>query len=632
MRLLEETISKIAPLKHKPLPETEFAERPTHTSQALGRLHDILLQYEAIAGTEEPAPPKKCTIVCCADHGVAEMGVSAYPQETTLQMAANYLIPKGTALNVFSDYAGSDLMVVDLGIKSDGNEIPGLINRRIANGTSNFTKGPAMTREQAIASIETGIELAISCTEKGYQCFLPAEMGIGNTTASAAICSVLCQISVEEATDRGTNISDQRLARKIEIIKQAIQANQPNPEDAIDVLAKLGGFELGCIAGILLGAASCHALSILDGFNTSVAALLATALAPACRDYLLPSHQCAEKGHAFLLKKLALSPYINLNLRLGENCGSSIAAMLLDTAIQAVRLSKNPIPSENDPDSPPSYLVQEMPETPPTVTDKTFNFYFQTMPSIDRKHMEACQDRLDQLAKPLHSLGFLEQIAAEVTGILSETCPNPFMNCMILCFTHDTPQHDALEQSFAKLANAGITYAKLRPELPPTAAFEFGRVMSENITFDIPLIGLSLAEDNGQPHGTKAKLLRSALLSDDGSLRYNAEEFLAHVPQELKSDVSALMGALIASAHNSSLILLDDEAVEIIARYAEDLCPDIRPYVLHIQPKLLQLGMQRNGGILACLGKKIVEASLRILNDMKTFEEAKVSLSIEKAP
>ena len=675
MTLLEETIRQIVPPDRQTAEEAEkrlFQSFPK--AESLGALKDLLLRYVGIVGTPTPELPRKCTVICCADHGVAETGVSAYPPETTAEMTANYLISRGGTANACSNFAGADLLIIDMGIAADTDGLPGLVNRKIAYGTQNCAKGPAMTREQALQSVETGIRIAASCAENGYTCFLPGEMGIANTTSSAAICSVLCGISPEQATGRGTNISDERLRHKISVVRHAIEVNAPDPSDGIDVLAKVGGFELGCIAGLILGAAAHHAAVILDGFNTGAAALIATAIAPESRGCLIGSHLAAEEGHPAVLKKLGIVPYMNLQLRLGEAAGSSLAANLLDAAILLCQTL-----ARESGKSPLALFDEEvMDGVAPRITDKTFNFYLNTMPTLGRSFMEKCQSRIDHLAKPLYSLGRLEQIMVQLAGILDEERPQQSTPRVLLCFAPADPEAIAAAeaeaekeeneggmqgdccadgadepdrltdlgeeihgqfagrlsdadlralQSFVVHANADGFMAYLRDHLPPTAAFNFGRMVAEDLTFTAPLLALACMTPKNTPRSV-CEELEAALLDEKGDLKYAAEEFLAHVPKHLQGMVSALMGAMIAGSHNSALIVLDNPATEIIARYTEQLCPAIRPYILHTQPSLLQLGMTLEGGV-ACLGLCVIDAALHMLNDMKTFEETGVSIAAD---
>ncbi len=626
---LEETLAAIQPPDPVIIKNIEQKLRSTMTDDAgLGCLRGLLLRYAGITNSTQPEIPRKSTIVCCADHGVAAMKVSAYPPETTVQMTANYLISRGAVANALSNFANSYLIIADLGIAAPTEHLPGLLQRKIARGTANCAVGPAMTREQALQAIQTGIDLAEYYTQKGFRCFLPGEMGIANTTSSAAITACLCGLTPEAATGRGTNISDERLKVKISVVRQALAVNQPDPSDGLDVLQKVGGFELGCIAGIILGAAAHHAFVVLDGFNTGAAALIAHALCPAVRDYLMGSHLAAEPAHDAILKKLGLKPYMDMKFRLGEATGSSIAADLLDAAILAYTyLTK---PEQEQIDEPAAFFHETMPPRAAQLTDRTFNFYLHTLPELDTKAMEACQLRIDNLAKPIYSLGYLEELAVELAGILGDERPESTLKRALLCFTGSklsTVQRQ-LTEAFAEHAQAEVTIGHLRCDRPPTEAFDFGRITAEDITLSSPILGVALAETSpDDPCGTKQAALREALCSPDGSLRYAADEFLQHVPKQLKADVSALMGAIIAGAHNSSLIVLDNEATEIVARYTELLCPEIKPFILHTQPNLLQLEMTTGGGCIACLGMRVVDAALYMLNDMKTFAEASVSVA-----
>lgn len=334
MNLLEQTISSIK-IPDAALPHTVDTVLTTHTSMNFGRLKEVLLRYIRITGERHPAPPQTSVIISCADHGVAAESVSAYPPETTLNMMCNYLIARGGAANAVANYANAQLIVADLGVNADTSDIPGLLHKSIARGTANMTAGPAMTRAQAICSVEMGIALANERADHGDRCILPGEMGISNTTSSAAIVAALLELTPEEVTGRGANISDRRLAHKIEIVRRALTVNAPDPHDGLDVLAKVGGFELGCIAGLILGAAARRMLIVLDGANTTSAALIAHALAPNCVHYLLASHaSLTEHSQPHALRRLGLSPILRLDIRLSEAAGSSIALRMLTQMIK----------------------------------------------------------------------------------------------------------------------------------------------------------------------------------------------------------------------------------------------------------------------------------------------------------
>ena len=316
MLSLSETIARIEPTDAT-LGEAAAAQlrTPEGEDRGLGVLTTLLARYAAAICNASPTRPQKQTIICCADHGVAAMKVSAYPPSTTVQMTANYLISRGAVANALSNFAGSELIVADLGIAAPTAHLPGLLPKKIAFGTKNCAKGPAMSRRQAVEAIEIGIELAAAGVKKGVRCFLPGEMGIANTTSSACVAAVFCDLSPEAATGRGTNISDARLKVKIDVVRQALRVNRPDAGDGLDVLAKVGGFEIGCITGIILGAAAHHAVIVIDGFNTAAAALIAQALSPLSAHYLMASHQAAEPAHGAMLKKLGLAPYMDMAFR-----------------------------------------------------------------------------------------------------------------------------------------------------------------------------------------------------------------------------------------------------------------------------------------------------------------------------
>ncbi len=630
MSLLSETIAAIQPRNQQQAASFRQQLDTEMTNAAgLGVLQELLVNYAGIQpSATKMRPPRKHTMICCADHGVAAMKVSAYPPETTVQMTANYLISHGAVANALSNFCGSELSVIDLGIAAPTADLPGLLQKKIAPGTQNCAQGPAMTREQAIQSLETGISLARETAANATVCFLPGEMGIANTTSSAAIAAVFCGLTPEQATGRGTNISDERLKVKIAVVRQALEINQPSSTDGLDVLMKVGGFELGCIAGIILGAAASHSLVILDGFNTGAAALIAQALCPASCDYLMASHLAAEPAHGAMLKKLGLKPCMDMNFRLGEATGSSLAADLLDAALLAQGIWARP--TEEQPEEQAIFFHETMTAmiTPPG--NRTFDFYMKTMPSLDTAAMEACQHRLDNLIKPIYSLGCLEQIAVELAGILHEERPPLALERALLCFAGRelSPTQCRLTEAFAQHANANTTIAHLLPGRPPAEAFDFGLRIAEEISFSTPILGLALAETSlDDSCGTKLLRLKLALCNEDGSLRYAADSFLQHLPRDLQCDAAAMLGAIIGAAHNSALIVLDNEGTEILARYAVKLCPDIAPYLLHPQPALLRLHMTTGGGCIACLGIRLVDAALHVLNDMKTFAEASVAVA-----
>ena len=299
-----------------------------------GRLVDMVAQYGAATNQENVTIPKPCMIIASADHGVADMGVSAYPKETTVGMTQNYLIPKGAGANSLANYCGATMEVIDMGIDADMSWVPGLRSHKLGMGTKNFVEEPAMTREQAIEGIETGIKLVQEKMVDGYNVFLVGEMGISNTTASALMTAKFAGLTAEEATGRGTNISDKRLKLKQRIVHDVLVKYQDIPkDDAIGILAAVGGFEFTCIVGVILGAAANHGMVIIDGFNTSACALVAKTLVPVSMDYVMASHLSAEKAAKSSLQNLGLEAYVDLGLCLGEASGGSVQMGMLDLAV-----------------------------------------------------------------------------------------------------------------------------------------------------------------------------------------------------------------------------------------------------------------------------------------------------------
>lgn len=303
-------------------------------SKQYGRLVNMVAQYGAATNQKNVTIPKPCMIIASADHGVADMGVSAYPKETTVGMTQNYLIPKGAGANSLANYCGATLEVIDMGIDADMSWVPGLRSHKLGMGTKNFVEEPAMTREQAIDGIETGIKLVQEKMADGYNVFLVGEMGISNTTASALMTAKFAGLTAEEATGRGTNISDERLKLKQRIVHDVLVKYQDIPkDDAIGILATVGGFEFTCIVGVILGAAAHHGMVIIDGFNTSACALVAKTLVPASMDYVMASHLSAEKAAKSSLQNLGLEAYVDLGLCLGEASGGSVQMGMLDLAV-----------------------------------------------------------------------------------------------------------------------------------------------------------------------------------------------------------------------------------------------------------------------------------------------------------
>jgi nicotinate-nucleotide--dimethylbenzimidazole phosphoribosyltransferase len=304
----------------------------TKPAGSLGRLEELSIQLAGIVGKSIPTIKEKAMIVMAGDHGVVAEGVSAYPQEVTPQMALNFLAG-GAAINVLARHVGARVVVVDMGV---ANDIPtadeNLIRRRVASGTANLAHGPAMTRAQAEEAIQRGIEIALAEISKGADILGTGDMGIGNTTPSAAIACALMNQSPENIAGRGTGVDDDGLKRKIAVIEQALRVTQPNANDGLDVLAKVGGFEIGGLAGVMIGAASKRAPVMADGFISTAAAMIAVTLAPQCKDYLIAAHRSKENGHTLMLQWLGLKPLLDLDLRLGEGTGAALGISLAEAA------------------------------------------------------------------------------------------------------------------------------------------------------------------------------------------------------------------------------------------------------------------------------------------------------------
>jgi nicotinate-nucleotide--dimethylbenzimidazole phosphoribosyltransferase len=298
---------------------------------SLGRLEDLSIQLAAATGSSRPAFARKAVIVMAADHGVAAEGVSAYPAEVTPQMVLNFL-RGGAAINVLARQAGARVIVVDIGVATDFEPQSDLRRRKIARGTQNIVRGPAMTRSQAESAIAEGIDVAQAEIANGVDLIATGDMGIGNTTASAAIVAVITGSPVPQVTGRGTGVDNAGLTRKIVAIERALEVNRPNPNDALDVLSKVGGFEIGGLAGVIIGAAAKRVPVVIDGFISGAAALIAVGLCPEVKPYLIAAHQSVETGHRAALEYLGLQPLLDLNLRLGEGTGAVLAFHLVEAA------------------------------------------------------------------------------------------------------------------------------------------------------------------------------------------------------------------------------------------------------------------------------------------------------------
>ncbi|MEV6194452.1 nicotinate-nucleotide--dimethylbenzimidazole phosphoribosyltransferase [Streptomyces sp. NPDC051920] len=335
--LLAETVGNIRPLDAKALGEAwERQKRMTKPAGALGMLEIISAQLSGLSRMCPPPIPEPAAVAIFAgDHGVHAQGVTPWPQEVTGQMVANFL-GGGAVCNAFANQVGAEVCVVDVGVASDLPATPGLLPRKVRAGTADMTTGPAMTREEAVAALEVGIETARDLVAAGNKALLTGEMGIANTTASAALISVFTGADPAEVTGRGTGINDETLARKTEVVRRAIEFHQPDPADPIGVLAAIGGLEHAAMVGLLLGGASLRTPVILDGVSAGAAALVARAIAPEVLAACIAGHRSAEPGHVAALNKLGLRPLIDLDLRLGEGTGALLALPVVQSAARAM--------------------------------------------------------------------------------------------------------------------------------------------------------------------------------------------------------------------------------------------------------------------------------------------------------
>ena len=555
-----------------------------------GLLADLVARYGAVTRALSPTVPKKCLILAAADHGVAELGISAYPIETTVEMTKNYLIAHGAGANALANFAHADMVVVDVGIASDVSDIPNLIDKKIAYGTQNFTTGPAMTREEAIRSLEVGIALVRDKVAEGYRSFSLGEMGIGNTTSSAAICAAFTGLSAEDVTGRGTGISDARMRIKTKAVADALAVNCPDKTDGLDVLAKVGGYELGCLAGACLGAGAYGAIVIIDGFNASAAAMIATALAPNVRDYMIGSHLSAEQAHVHMLRHLNLKPSIDMGLRLGEGTGAAIAQAMSDIAI-SLYTGEQATASDAKPALPTG---EQTTEKEATVLDMEVQAQQATRP-LDSSTAARCRLLIDTLSKPLGSLGMLEQFAIRLAGIRQEMRPAKQGKQRLYVFGDPSP-------AILAMAHATKTEAQT---VRHNGSVSYGTDLAESAARDgIRMIGIALAGDTdidaitGLILGATARRIavfldsRASLLAAERAIKKEPlcrdYLFTAHLPQE--ENVHALMHTLALSTP-------------------------------------LHTDLSAEKGLGAMLGFMLMHGALHMLNDMKTFGEAGVTIA-----
>ncbi len=334
MEKLSKTLKKIEEIDYSLAERTQKRlDNLTKPLGSLGRLEEIAKQIVEITRNENPPVKNKVIFTMAADHGVSQEGVSAYPKEVTPQMVYNFL-RGGAGINVLARHCGAMVVVVDMGVACDLDKHPELVVKKVNYGTRNMTKEPAMSKEEAVKCIENGIEVFEEQFKKGIDIAGTGDMGIGNTTPSSAITSLITGNPPEAATGRGTGIDDEALAAKIAAIKKAIDLNKPNSRDAIDVLSKVGGFEIGGLAGVILAAASKRVPVVIDGFISGAAALIAYRLEPKVKDYMIAAHCSVEKGHRLIFEYIGLKPLLDLNMRLGEGTGAALGINIVEASIK----------------------------------------------------------------------------------------------------------------------------------------------------------------------------------------------------------------------------------------------------------------------------------------------------------
>ncbi len=334
MDKIRAVISKIGGLDRDAMGRAqERLDNLTKPVGSLGRLEELILQIAGIKRSDDLIICEKVVFTLAADHGVAVEGVSAFPQEVTAQMVGNFL-RGGAAINCLAEHAGARVVVADVGVAVDIQERTRLVVKKTGYGTKNMAAGPAMSRAQTRAAVENGIDIFEQEFEKGVDIAGTGEMGIANTTAASAITAVLTGVPVGDITGRGTGLDQAGLQHKVEVIEKALRVNKPDAKDPFDVLARVGGFEIGGLAGIILAAASARVPVIIDGFISGSAALLAYHIEPKTKDFMIAAHRSVEKGHRVILDRIGLKSLLELDLRLGEGTGAALAMSIVDAALK----------------------------------------------------------------------------------------------------------------------------------------------------------------------------------------------------------------------------------------------------------------------------------------------------------
>jgi nicotinate-nucleotide--dimethylbenzimidazole phosphoribosyltransferase len=338
-----DAVDALGPLDPVAMAEaTAILDALTKPPGSLGTLEALAVRLAGITGTPRPTLRERAIVVAVADHGVARHGVSAYPAEVTPQMVGNFMAG-GAAINILGAMVGASVTVIDVGVAGSipdaapqGRLGASLIRARVRPGTHDMTAGPAMSHAEALRTVAVGLDASRSLRDGGVELIGVGEMGIGNTTAASAITAAMTGLAPDRVTGHGTGIDDATHARKVEVVARALERHRPDPTDPIGVLATVGGFEIGTLVGVLIGAVGARIPVVLDGFITGAAALLAAGLAPGIASRLIAGHRSVEPGHAIILERLGLRPVLELDLRLGEGTGAALAITVIDAAI-AVR-------------------------------------------------------------------------------------------------------------------------------------------------------------------------------------------------------------------------------------------------------------------------------------------------------
>ena len=334
MKDIQKILNSIHPLDKDVMKQAKLKlDNLTKPRESLGRLENIAQRYAAIKEDLNPPIGKMMVITFAGDHGVVEEDISAFPREVTVQMVLN-MIAGGAGVNVLARHVGAEVVVVDIGVDHDFEPAEGLVINKIGYGTQNLSRAPAMTYTEAEQSIRVGVDLAHEYAKKGVDIIGTGEMGIGNTTPSSAILSVFTGLPAKEVAGRGTGIDDKTLRKKISIIDKAIELNKPDPENPIDVLAKVGGFEIGGLAGLVIGSARHRIPVVVDGFISTAGAMIAVAMNPTINEYLFFSHLSSETGHKRMLERLGRKPILDLDMKLGEGTGAAMAMSVIEASVK----------------------------------------------------------------------------------------------------------------------------------------------------------------------------------------------------------------------------------------------------------------------------------------------------------